>query len=407
MSSSVNTVDTLNGFFKKTYTKEGVKHLIPDGVKLYTEIKFNSQDEAPGESFNISVALGLEHGMSWGAPTDGAFSLQGTIAGMTKEASIRGYQKVLRSSLSYSAASRALAKGEKAFESSSKFLVGQMLRSVTRKIEIELFYGQMGYGAVSSASGNDIVVTLAEWAPGIWVAAKNMPIQVRSAAGVIRGQGVIDSVDMETRTLTLDTNIPGVIATDVIYHTGAYGKEFAGIHKILSNTGELFGISAAEHNLWKGNSYNCNGALSFAKIQLAIAQAIPKGLEDDVKVFINPKAWANLMNDQAALREFDSSYKKDKMENGARALLFHGQTGMIEICPSIYVKEGFAYVLSMREFSRIGSTDVTFELPGSNDKFFRELSDSAGYELRCYTDQALFCRAPGVNVLIYGIVNSL
>jgi hypothetical protein len=113
-----------------------------------------------------------------------------------------------------------------------------------------------------------------------------------------------------------------------------------------------------------------------------------------------------LMTDQAALREFDSSYKSDKMENGSKSLKFHSQNGMIEIVPSIYVKEAYAYIISTREFMRVGSTDVTFNLPGSQDKFFRELENAAGYELRAYTDQALFSMSPGVNVLITNIVNS-
>ena len=57
---------------------------------------------------------------------------------------------------------------------------------------------------------------------------------------------------------------------------------------------------------------------------------------------------------------------------------------------------------------RVGSTDITFKLPGQEyeDRFFRELTDRAGFELRAYTDQALFCEAPGKLVLIEDIVNS-
>ena len=51
----------------------------------------------------------------------------------------------------------------------------------------------------------------------------------------------------------------------------------------------------------------------------------------------------------------------------------------------------------------MGSTDVTFKRPGKGDEFFRELENSAGYQLTCMTDQALFCHAPGKNVLIYNI----
>ena len=70
------------------------------------------------------------------------------------------------------------------------------------------------------------------------------------------------------------------------------------------------------------------------------------------------------------------------------------------------VKEGYAYVLSMDEFARVGSTDVTFKRPGMEGNFFRELENSAGVELRCFSDMALFCSAPGKQVLISNIVNT-
>jgi hypothetical protein len=60
----------------------------------------------------------------------------------------------------------------------------------------------------------------------------------------------------------------------------------------------------------------------------------------------------------------------------------------------------------MDELIRVGSTDITFRRPGQGDEFFKDLENSAGYELRAYTDQALFCSAPGKLVLIDSIVNS-
>jgi hypothetical protein len=55
---------------------------------------------------------------------------------------------------------------------------------------------------------------------------------------------------------------------------------------------------------------------------------------------------------------------------------------------------------------RIGSSDLTFKRPGQGDEFFRDLENSAAYELRLYTDQAIFCMAPGRSLMISGIVNS-
>lgn len=323
---------------------------------------------------------------------------------------------VLRSILSYAAASRALSGGPTAFESSTKFLVGNMLKSMARKLEIELLYGQQGYGTVSAIDGGrtTITVTTAQWAPGIWAGAEGMPIVFSNAAMNASRTGTYNvvSVDMDARTVTVDAALDaGVIATDVIHHFGAFvsgsSNEFAGIHKILTNTSSLFNINAGTYNLWKGVEYSAaSAALSFTKILAAVARAVEKGLDQDIKLLVNPRTWANLVDSETARRRYDGSYKPGEFEQGANSIKFHGQNGMIEVEPSIYVKEGFAYGLVMDELVRVGSSDVTFKRPGQGDEFFRDLENSAGYELRAYCDQAVFCAKPGIQILIKNIVNS-
>ena len=90
----------------------------------------------------------------------------------------------MRSLLGYVAASRAALGGQKAFMDATKFLVANMLRSMAKKLEIEMLYGQMGYATVDSATGAAITITTAEWAPGIWAGAEGMPIEIRSADGL-------------------------------------------------------------------------------------------------------------------------------------------------------------------------------------------------------------------------------
>lgn len=46
-----NTVGTLNGLFKEVYADK-LQELIPDGVKLMKEIKFNSKNKQPGNLFH-------------------------------------------------------------------------------------------------------------------------------------------------------------------------------------------------------------------------------------------------------------------------------------------------------------------------------------------------------------------
>jgi hypothetical protein len=168
----------------------------------------------------------------------------------------------------------------------------------------------------------------------------------------------------------------------------------------------MFNINVGSYNLFKGNSYPVAGPLSFANMPKAAARPVEKGLDSKLTVFVNPRGWADLLNDQAALRKYDSSYSPVKVENGSKSIVFHSQNGDLEIVPSIYVKEGYAYGLALEDWSRVGSSDITFKRPGQGEDFFRDLENSAGYEMRLYTDQAVFCCAPGKNILLTGIVNA-
>lgn len=346
---------------------------------------------------------------------EGAFALNDAVPGQIQNASVRGYQLVLRGILSYQAAARAMGPGDRAFEDSTKFLVGNMLSSVTKKLEIEILYGQDKYADVKTTpTGLVIAITDAQWAPGIWAGAEKMPIDIYNAAGTtLRGSANVTAVSLENKTISVDVMPAGVVATDIIFHKGAKGKEFAGIHKILTNTGDLFGIDATVYNLWKGSEFDASAGgpsalMSFAIIEQAISKGIEKGLDQDVKVMVNPNHFDDLITEQAAKRLYDSSYSSAQLENGAKTLKFHGQNGVIEIVPSIYVKEGFAYILCMEDWIRVGSTDVTFKRPGqAGDNFFRDLENAAGYELRCYTDQALFSSKPGRSILVKGLKASL
>lgn len=401
------TVGTLNGLFKETYADK-LQELIPDGVKILNRIKFQSKDKQPGNLFHQPIILGMEHGITYASSDDDAFNLNPAVSGTIKDAQVKGNPKVMRSLLGYVAASRSAQGGSKAFMDGTKFLVANMLRSMSKKLEIEMLYGQMGYATVASSSGTAYTITTAEWAPGIFAGAEGMPVEIRDVTGAtVKGSGTVVSVDMDTRVITLDTAFT-IVAGDVMWHKGAYGNEFAGIHKILTiSSGTLFNINVGTYNLFKGNSYSAaSGALSFAKLQSAAARAVEKGLDGKLLCLVNPRGWTNILSDQAALRKYDGSYSASKAENGSSAILFHSQNGELEIEPSIYIKEGYAFLLSVDEWFRVGSSDLSFKLPGQGDEFFRQASDSAAFELRLFTDQALFCSAPGRNVVINLIVNS-
>ena len=407
---SSNQFTSLNGFFKEAYADK-LELLIPDGVKILNKIKFMPKDKQPGNLYHQPVILGHEHGVTFASSDEDAFNLNPPVAGVIKDAQIRGNPIVMRSLLGYAAASRAALGGQKAFMDATKFLVANMLRSMAKKLEIEMLYGQMGYATVSSVATTVMTITTAEWAPGIWAGAEGMPIEVRDSTGATsRGEFTVSTVDLDLRTVTLTSSAAaaGVTGTDIIWHKGAYGNEFPGIHKILTqSTGTLFAIDVSIYNLFKGNSYSASSAaLSFTKLSAAAARAVEKGLDSKLLCLVNPRGWSNILTDQAALRLYDQSYSSGKTENGSKALTFHSQNGELEIEPSIYVKEGYAYMISVDNWNRVGSTDMTFKRPGQGEEFFRDLENAAAYELRLYSDQALFCSSPGKNVIITAIVNS-
>jgi hypothetical protein len=407
MAQTNNDFQTMNSIFKEAYADK-VKDLIPDGVKLLNMITFTPAEKQPGNLYHQPVTLGLEHGFTYGGTGGTAFALRNGIASSHEDAQIRGHEMVLRSYLSVGAVSRS--KGKNSFIQASKLIVENMLKSFARRLEVQLMYGQAagGIGVISGVAGNTISVEAEEWAPGIWSGSEKMPVEIRSSAGALRGEAEVTAVDLTARAFDVDTLPAGVVATDVIFYAGAFNKEFAGVHKIITNTGTLFNIDATSFSLWNGNTVqvgtNFSGGeavLSFGKIEEAVAVAMEKGLADeDVQVICNPRSWNNLLTEQTAKRRYDSSYSSAKLEDGASALTFYGQNGMIEIHSSIYCKEGYAYVLPKGCYTRIGSSDVTLEQPGFEGKFLKLLENANAYEMRAYTDQALFCSQPGTSTLL-------
>ena len=348
---------------------------------------------------------------SYGGDSGAVFSLAQSIASSMQDAQVRGCEMVLRSSISVGAAARSVSS-KNSFEQATKRLVQNMLKSMHIRLESQLFYGQVGIAKVASIATNTITICAAEWAAGIWAGAKNMKVQIRSQAGTLRGSATVDSIDLDAKTITLDAAPVGVTgnvdpenaAADIIWYDGAYNKEFAGLHKMITNTGTIFNIDASQYELFRGNvilggTNATSGAvfLSFDLIEKAVTRAMEKGLMDeDVTALVNPKHWDKLLSDLNAKRQIDSSYSSKQIEEGANSIKFHGQNGTIEIVSSLFVKEGFAYVLPPKELERIGSTEVTFQMPGVEEgRFFRLLNDENGYELRLYTDQSLFCGVLG------------
>jgi hypothetical protein len=414
----------LDGLFKEVYGDDVIS-LVPDSAKLVKTIGFVSADKELGNKYHQPVVLSNEHGITYAAADAGAFALNNSVALTMKDAQVQGSQMVLRSSMSYDAAARA-SNSKKAFVKGTELLVENMLETMTKRLELQLLYGASAEGlgrcdsSVGPTDGNyTVTMVAATWAAGIWAGAENAEIDFfdgPSTTALNTSAAItIVSVDLDNKAITYSganaatvhsfINSDGSDATCIRWR-GAISAEMSGIDKIITNSGSLFGINAGTYNLWKGNSYAVGAALTIGKVLGGISRAVERGLDEDVALYINPLVWKDLNSDLAGLRRFDSSFK-EKGIAGNRSIQYHGQNGIIDIIAHNCVKQSEGFALPTKKAKRIGAVDITFKRPGGGgDQMFRELSSNAGFELRSYTDQAVFIETPARCVKFTGITVS-
>ena len=70
------------------------------------------------------------------------------------------------------------------------------------------------------------------------------------------------------------------------------------------------------YDLWQANTFDCASTqLTFSKLQQAVALGVSRGLDENVMALMSPVTFADLVNEQAGARRYDSSYSPKKNEN--------------------------------------------------------------------------------------------
>lgn len=434
MPASVSNDQVVN-LFKKVYGD--LNDLIPEDYLLSKDIPFSAKQKV-GESYIEAVVLTNECGISLLGSGMEAYELNPAIAGSVKQTTVSPYVSVLGSIVPWAAISRSAGAGEKAFFEATKHIVRNNIKSHTKFLEIMRLYGQaaalLGYvsyatatyrganfangsgtlnsivftNGVNTASKN-ILLAPGSFAAGIWVGMEGVVVQQVDSTGAIVAEGNLVSVEAEYGYIEVD--FTPVAASGTTSHRLAFNgmstsKEAIGANKILNRaTTSLFGISTSQYALWRGNHISLSAEkLKLSNLQNAVAQATNTGgLEDDIDVYVNPRSWATLVTTESGARSYDSSYKPSEAENGFEAIRFFGQNGKITIKAHRIVKEGEAYALCLKEWSRSGSAEATFQIPGINKDVIFPLENQTAYAFRSYSDQYLFCNAPARSILIDGI----
>ncbi len=432
--SSIETTSTLNGLYKEVYADK-IKDLIPESDVLLKMDNFVSKEQREGNKYHQPVMLALPTGATWGV---GVVTLVNAIASQMGDAQVQGSAITHRDLLAYDAAAKAAKGGKQSFAEATSLIVKNLVKATSKFLELDLLYG----GGSSPTTGNSIsqqvsssntnattqVITISygTWAPAIFSGMENSQIVFYTTAGVLVSTGV-DSIFtvVSTNVVPASATVGGTItvtgtatgitalnaqnaATLDIYWNSSYGNQMLGLRAILGTTsGTLFNINMSQYSLWQSNTFSVGSTqLTFGKLQSALALGVNRGLETDSMTLVSPNTFANLIDEQAGARMYDSSYDSEKGKNGFKKLQFFGPNGINTIQVHIFCRQGEAYIFPEDELIRMGPVEnVTNTLPGMPGDFFVQSQTYAAYELRCYANQAVFLEAPAHGVILTNIVN--
>jgi hypothetical protein len=381
-----------------------------------------------GDKFNAPVKV--QSGQGYTYNTDGsAFALNAAIGLQMENALVPAFSLIRRDNISYTAISRSA--GKNSFGKAVDITLNDMTEGAGFRLECTYLHGTRGIGVTSdvdvvSATQSTVTITPATWATGIWASSIGAQVQfyiVSSNALVSSGADSVFQVvgmDFTNFTITVNGTTTGTTALQAqdaaplnVTFNGAFGATFilpvegVGLITIASNLGTLFSINSQTWPLWQGNTYDAlSGPLSFGKLQKAITLPGDKGLMgEECTVLVPLTSFSDLLTEQAAARRY-GDVKGKKMDNGADALEFYSPAGTMTIVPHPLMKRGEALLYPTDSITRIGSSELTFQLPGtSTDSYLQvPLGDFAGYQVRIWADNTVFAETPSHMCLITNIV---
>lgn len=430
-----STPTTATGLFKKVYAT--MVEVLPDDFELEAIAKFETGKKV-GQSIAYSIPLTHENGLSLFGSSGDVQTFSDAQASAVREATLTPTETFISSALSTATLSRAAKEGEGAFKQASKDRVVRNIKSHRRFLKHMCFYGRDTFGlgrvgyftatwqgvAFTNGTGTlagtafttgvniaakKILINPADLATGIWMGAEGMEVRQRIIGSTVAATGAVTAVDLKNGIITVDFD--PVVATaasshclELLNQNGVTGNDFLGAKGILTRSGTLFGIDNALFGIWKGGEETITGKLTFGKLIDALMVACNRGLDKNVKVFTSYDSWADLMTEQAALRQYDSSYKESEAKQGMSGIRFKSINGEIEIIPSRFIRRSDTIILADGDWKRIGSSDITMKIPGVDDgELIQKPITTNAFVFRSYSDQALMCLAPSQSLYLSGI----
>lgn len=436
MPLTAETTAAAAGLLKQAYNDDVITKVVPASSIIQEEVDFVSDAQKEGAQFNAPVLLSLPSGFTYGA---GYATYQPIIPSNVQYAFLTGSNINLRDGIANDLISRAM-NDKNSFMTASKYVMMALQKSMRKELELNLLYGSTGLGKIGattsiSATAATLYFTFGTFAPAIWSGLENATVNFYNAGVQINGSTgnfTITSVTIAQSTPNFGGSITVTgVAADItallaavnqvyasgsttvsttpvdVYMNTSFGNQMVGIKGIVTATGTLFGLNTSSYSVWQPNTYDCaSTALTIGKVLDAGALAVARGAEDvTLDVLVNPTTYANLIVEASSARRYDGSWKKDTLANGARYIEYYGPNGKMRIIAHPFVKQGEGFVLPLGDAKRIGSTDITFDLPGfAGPALYLPSPTNTGVEVRVFTSQAIFQAKPSHCVYLSNIV---
>lgn len=421
---------SVQGMFKQRYGRW--IDPLPDEHTLADFGDFIPSENRPGLGYNFPVLTGLELGQTANVDNT-AFLLNAAVDSTVLNATLDGATIMLQSVVSYDTIYKSLngtgnGSSGGAYKTALDQTVQAMLQGAAMYRELALAYGPGTGAAVASNIGivggsvsganlgatQTVYLTEASWIPGLWIIVtgqNGMKVDIYQTDGTtLRETGVnVDARPSTTQTrlrLTKAASAATVAANDKIVPLGWRTKTCLGLESIYNNAGTIFGIDASVVAPWRCMTFSAGGAMSRAKIMAMAAAVSINGVKNGGKLFVCAPTFADLAEEANALQRYTANTDSVKRQ-GASQLIYETAAGRIEVVVYQYAKQGQAMFISMDNFRRVGSTDLTMRpIGGGSEAFFTHMPSNAGASMRIYSNQAPVFEMPYRNFLITGIQNN-
>lgn len=441
--ASVST-NTTNQLLKDVYG--ALVDAVPNNSKI-PKMLGKAKFKQPGAKFTAPVRLTLPHGTLW-TSAKGSTATNTPIAGESDRFEIDPYEFYIVGDIANSVYRRSRGAGNgkdgatgdaRAFSDAKLYEVQGLIKSGMLYKELQLLYGQDDIGVnadstttvtAGSPTTTSAVVTFTEasWSGAIWAFLEGALVDAYDASddSVVAADLTVASVAHATREVTftgaaaaldaLETSAP--TSESHYFVPSGWGPKnnpnvTPGLVKILSNTGSLYGISAATYSRW-GASSTAVGAAAFTFSTLRnglVAVANQADMSGRLCLMTSPASVGDLSNSLDDQIEYTSGDGKKAV--GSSALMYRGFGAELEIYEHPFVKQGLALMIPKAYTHRVRShTQELFWDFGKDENESRvpvavALHDKTGRRLRCGFEEAIFLSKPNCGHIFTGIAPTM